>query len=106
MNRENYDSGVRRKEESHSLENTMMNTARIHDKQKVKFFWERRINQHIQQMVEEERRGKSSALARLRVQWLVKLDRRNEHQQGFLEERIRRSQNAQQRLTGCESPLP
>ncbi|XP_057674331.1 protein FAM240C-like [Corythoichthys intestinalis] len=77
----------------------VMNVARIHDKQKLKFFWEQRINKHSQQMVEEESRRKSSALTRLRGQWLVKLDQRNEHQQSFFEERLRRSQKAQQRLT-------
>ncbi|XP_077354215.1 uncharacterized protein LOC144002670 [Festucalex cinctus] len=82
----------------------MMNVAQIHDKQKLKFFWERRINQHIQQVIEEESRRKSSALTRLRGQWLVELDQRNRHQQGFFEDRIRRSQKAQQQSTELDSP--
>ncbi|XP_061657638.1 protein FAM240C-like [Syngnathoides biaculeatus] len=84
----------------------MTNLARIHDKQKLKFFWEQRINRHSQQMVEEESRRKSSALTRLRGQWLVKLDQRNKHQQGFFEERTRRSQKAQQRSIEIDIPSP
>ncbi|XP_054613581.1 protein FAM240B [Dunckerocampus dactyliophorus] len=84
----------------------MMNVARIHDKHKLKSFWEQRIVQHSQQMDEEESRKKTSALTRLREQWLVMLDQRNEHQQSFFEERIRRSQKAQQLLTELDSPLP
>ncbi|XP_077593571.1 uncharacterized protein LOC144210670 [Stigmatopora nigra] len=77
----------------------VMNVARLHDKQKLRFFWEQRIKKHSQQMVDEESRRKCSALTRLRGQWLVKLDQRNEHQTTFFEERFRRSQKAQQRLT-------
>ncbi|XP_061837036.1 uncharacterized protein [Nerophis lumbriciformis] len=84
----------------------MMNTARIHDKHKLKTFWEQKIVQHSQQMDEEESRKKTSALTRLREQWLVMLDHRNEHQQSFFEERIRRSQKAQKMTTQLHSPLP
>ncbi|XP_050928572.1 protein FAM240C-like [Lates calcarifer] len=73
-----------------------MNAARIHDKQKLRSFWEQRIVQHSEHMNEEENRMRSSALARLREQWVVRLDQRNQHQQSFFEERIRRAQKAQQ----------
>ncbi|KAM3600481.1 uncharacterized protein V6R79_024147 [Siganus canaliculatus] len=42
----------------------MMNAARIHDKQKLKSFWEQRIVQHHEQMDEEDSRMRSSSLAR------------------------------------------
>ncbi|XP_068561617.1 protein FAM240C [Cebidichthys violaceus] len=81
-----------------------MNAARIHDKQKLMSFWERKIVQHSEQMDGEEDRRRSSALARLREQWLVMLDQRNQHQQSFFEERIRRAQKAQQSLRRLDSP--
>ncbi|XP_040013946.1 protein FAM240B-like [Xiphias gladius] len=80
-----------------------MNAARIHDKQKLKSFWEQRIVQHSEQMDEEEDRMRSSALERLREQWLVRLDQRNQHQQSFFEERIRRAHRAQQSLRNLDS---
>ncbi|KAI3362157.1 hypothetical protein L3Q82_012218 [Scortum barcoo] len=42
----------------------VMNAARIHDKHKVKSFWEQRIVQHSEQMDEEEKRRRSSSLTR------------------------------------------
>ncbi|XP_044190279.1 protein FAM240B-like [Thunnus albacares] len=82
----------------------VMNAARIHDKQKLKSFWEQKIIQHGEQMDEEDSRMRSSALARLREEWLVRLDHRNQHQQSFFEERIRRAQKAQQNLRKLDSP--
>ncbi|KAF3702362.1 hypothetical protein EXN66_Car018050 [Channa argus] len=76
----------------------MMNAARIHDKQKLKSFWEKWIFQQSKHMDEEESRRRSSALARLREQWGVRLNQRNQHQQSFFEERIRRAQKAQLKL--------
>ncbi|KAA8584710.1 protein FAM240B [Etheostoma spectabile] len=81
-----------------------MNTARIHDQQKLKSFWEQKIEQHGEQRDEEEDRRRGSALARLREQWLVRLDQRNQHQQSFFEERLRRAQKAQQSLGKLDSP--
>ncbi|XP_040915480.1 protein FAM240B-like [Toxotes jaculatrix] len=81
-----------------------MNAARIHDKQKLKSFWEQRIVQHSGKMDDEENRMRSSALKRLREQWVVRLDQRNQHQQSFFEERIRRAQKAQQSLGKLDSP--
>ncbi|KAK2818812.1 hypothetical protein Q5P01_024373 [Channa striata] len=73
----------------------VMNAARIHDKQKLKSFWEQQVVQHSRHMDEEESRMRSSALAWLREQWGVRLNQRNQHQQSFFEERIRRAQKAQ-----------
>ncbi|XP_037609169.1 protein FAM240B-like [Sebastes umbrosus] len=81
-----------------------MNAARIHDKQKLKSFWEQRIVQHSEQMDGEEDRRRSSALARLREQWFVRLAQRNQQQKSFFEERIRRAQKAQQSLGRLDSP--
>ncbi|XP_035523273.1 protein FAM240B [Morone saxatilis] len=81
-----------------------MNAARIHDKHKLKSFWEQRIVQHSEQMDEEENRMRSSSLTRLREQWSVRLDQRNQHQQSFFEERIRRAQKAQQSLRKLSFP--
>ncbi|KAG7221238.1 hypothetical protein INR49_017455 [Caranx melampygus] len=80
-----------------------MNAARLHDKQKLRSFWEQRVIKHSEQMDEEEKRTRSSALARLREQWVVRLDQRNQHQQSFFEERIRRAQKAQQILRQLDS---
>ncbi|XP_054875059.1 protein FAM240B-like [Amphiprion ocellaris] len=80
-----------------------MNAARIHDKQKLKTFWEQKIVEHSEQMDEEEGRRRSSALARLRQQWVVQLDQRNQHQQSFFEERMRRAQKTQQSLRKLDS---
>ncbi|XP_035464845.1 protein FAM240C-like [Scophthalmus maximus] len=80
-----------------------MNAARIPDKQKLRSFWEQRIEQHDEQMDDEETRCRSSALARLREQWLVRLDQRNQQQQTFFEERIRRAQKAQHKVAKLHS---
>lgn len=48
-----------------------MNAARIHDKQKVKLFWEQWIVQHSKHMDEEENRTRSSALARSAAELLT-----------------------------------
>lgn len=45
----------------------VMNAARIHDKLKLRSFWERRIVQHSEQMLEEENRMRSSSLTRSAV---------------------------------------
>ncbi|CAB1457506.1 unnamed protein product [Pleuronectes platessa] len=83
---------------------SVMNTARIHDKQKLKSYWEQRIVQHSEHMGEEENRVGSSALARLREQWVVRLDQRNRHQQCFFEERIRRAEKMKHSVISPESP--
>ncbi|XP_054876820.1 protein FAM240C-like [Poeciliopsis prolifica] len=75
-----------------------MSAARIHDKQKLRWFWEERIVQHSRQMDQEENRMRSSALTRLREQWLLRLNLRNQHQQHFFEERRQRLQKASQFL--------
>ncbi|XP_029939969.1 protein FAM240C-like [Salarias fasciatus] len=81
-----------------------MNAARIHDKHKLRSFWEQKIEEHGEQEVEEERRRRSSALTRLREQWVVQLDHRNQHQQSFFEERMRRVQGVRQSLRKLDSP--
>ncbi|XP_044000343.1 protein FAM240C-like [Gambusia affinis] len=75
-----------------------MSVARIHDKEKLRWFWEQRIVQHSQQMDQEENRMRSSALTRLREQWLLRLNLRNQQQQHFYEERRQREQKASQFL--------
>ncbi|KAL6097307.1 uncharacterized protein ACO6RY_06430 [Pungitius sinensis] len=81
-----------------------MNAARLHDKQKLVSYWEQKIVQHGEQMDGEEERRRSSALASLRQQWLVRLDQRNQHQQSFFEERTKRARKAQQSLWKLDSP--
>ncbi|CAI5666223.1 unnamed protein product [Oreochromis niloticus] len=81
-----------------------MNAARIHDKQKLKSFWEQRIVQHSEQTNDEENRMRNSALARLREQWVIRLEQRNQHLQSFFEERMRRVQKSQQILGKTDSP--
>ncbi|KAL4005112.1 hypothetical protein ACER0C_004825 [Sarotherodon galilaeus] len=81
-----------------------MNAARIHDKQKLKSFWEQRIVQHSEQTNDEENRMRTSALARLREQWVIRLEQRNQHLQSFFEERMRRVQKSQQILGKTDSP--
>ncbi|KAJ4926518.1 hypothetical protein JOQ06_008691 [Pogonophryne albipinna] len=80
-----------------------MSTARIHDKYKLRSFWEQRIVQHSEQVGGEEARRGGSALTRLREQWLLRLDQRNQHQQSFYLERIRRAEMAQQSLRKLHS---
>ncbi|XP_075993491.1 uncharacterized protein LOC142988259 [Genypterus blacodes] len=58
-----------------------MSAACFHDKQKLKSFWEKRVAQHSELMDEEETRVRSSALAGLRKQWLLRLAQRNQNQQ-------------------------
>ncbi|XP_034048201.1 protein FAM240C [Thalassophryne amazonica] len=71
-----------------------MNAARIHDKHKLKSFWEQRIIQHSELMDEEENRVRSSALTRLRAEWLVRLSQRNHNQQSFCEEQLTQAQKS------------
>ncbi|CAG5867128.1 unnamed protein product [Menidia menidia] len=70
--------------------------AQICDRQKLKWFWEQKIVQHGRQMDLEEHRVRSSALARLRERWVYCLDQRNQQQQDFFEERMRKVQRVQQ----------
>ncbi|KAM8743560.1 uncharacterized protein AB9X84_017880 isoform 1-T2 [Acanthopagrus schlegelii] len=87
-----------------SWKTAVMNAARIHDKQKLKSFWEQRIAQHCEQMDKENNRVRSSSLTRLKEQWLVRLDQRYQHQKSFFEERIRRAQMVQQSARKTDSP--
>ncbi|XP_026799501.1 protein FAM240C [Pangasianodon hypophthalmus] len=50
-----------------------MNLARIHDKQKLKKFWEQKIERHHQMTGKEEARMKRSALSKLRKEWIQRL---------------------------------
>ncbi|KAG7322566.1 hypothetical protein KOW79_013912 [Hemibagrus wyckioides] len=50
-----------------------MNLARIHDKQKLKKFWEQKIERHHQMTGNEEARMKQSALSKLRKEWIQRL---------------------------------
>ncbi|CAL8276648.1 unnamed protein product [Merluccius merluccius] len=72
-----------------------MSVARIHDKHKLKSFWEQRIQQHTLLEGVEQSRERESALIRLREDWLRRLTQRNQNQQSFFEERIRRARKAQ-----------
>ncbi|KAG7498185.1 hypothetical protein JOB18_000725 [Solea senegalensis] len=85
------------------IKRRVMNAARIHDKQKLKSFWEKRIVQHTEHMDDDEKLRGRSALSRLREQWTIRLDQRNRHQQSFFEERIRRAEIAQQTLRRLHS---
>ncbi|KAF7646313.1 hypothetical protein LDENG_00190080 [Lucifuga dentata] len=82
----------------------MMNAARIHNKHKLKSFWEQKIVLHEELMDEEEKRVRNSALTRLRDEWTFRLDQRNQNQKSFFEERIKRSEKVQQRLEKLASP--
>ncbi|CAL8326217.1 unnamed protein product [Boreogadus saida] len=72
-----------------------MSVARIHDKHKLKSFWEQRIQQHILLEGAEHSRERDSALLRLREDWLRRLTQRNQNQQSFFEEQIRRASKTQ-----------
>ncbi|KAK2823240.1 hypothetical protein Q7C36_019840 [Tachysurus vachellii] len=50
-----------------------MNLAQIHDKQKLKKFWEQKIERHHQMTGKEEARMKRSALSKLKNEWIQKL---------------------------------
>ncbi|KAJ3605866.1 hypothetical protein NHX12_027909 [Muraenolepis orangiensis] len=96
-----------------------MSVARIHDKHKLKSFWEGRIQQHTLVEGVEQSREKdicmqllllsctcmlwplesilcSLCVCRLREDWLRRLTQRNQNQQSFFEEQIhRRAREAQ-----------
>ncbi|KAL2087703.1 hypothetical protein ACEWY4_016531 [Coilia grayii] len=69
-----------------------MNLARIHDKHKLRNFWEQKIESHSQMMGHEERRMKRSALSKLRDEWVERLKVRNQHLEILYEERVRQAQ--------------
>ncbi|XP_056322110.1 protein FAM240C-like [Danio aesculapii] len=74
----------------------MMNLARIHDKHQLKKFWEQKIESHSERMGNEDCRMKSSALSRLREEWLERLQVRNQHvTESMREEQIRKAQRIQ-----------
>ncbi|KAL6472362.1 hypothetical protein MHYP_G00185500 [Metynnis hypsauchen] len=76
-----------------------MNLARIHDKHKLKKFWEQKIERHSQMMGNEEFRMKRSALSKLREEWLQRLQSRNQHVNEIMrEEKIRKAQRVQEFL--------
>ncbi|CAB1318087.1 unnamed protein product [Coregonus sp. 'balchen'] len=71
-----------------------MSLARIHDKHKLKKYWEEKIESHSDMMGNEESRMKSSAL--LREEWLRRLKHRNQQLERFEENHIRRAKMTQQ----------
>uniref|UniRef100_A0A3B1IGV4 Family with sequence similarity 240 member B n=1 Tax=Astyanax mexicanus TaxID=7994 RepID=A0A3B1IGV4_ASTMX len=58
-----------------------MNAALIHDKLFIKTFWEQKIVSHVQLTENEEQRMKNSA--RLRDEWLIRLESRTKHLKNF-----------------------
>ncbi|XP_029016550.1 protein FAM240B isoform X2 [Betta splendens] len=56
-----------------------MNLALIHDRLHIKSFWEKKINAECQHVEREQQRRSSSALSKLRGEWLVRLENRNKH---------------------------
>ncbi|XP_075881675.1 protein FAM240B [Nelusetta ayraudi] len=56
-----------------------MNLALIHDRLCIKSFWEKRISNRSQQTESEEQRMQSSALEKLRGEWVVRLENRTKH---------------------------
>ncbi|XP_066506518.1 protein FAM240B [Hoplias malabaricus] len=76
-----------------------MNLARIHDKHKLRKFWEQKIERHSQMMGNEEFRMKRSALSKLRDEWLQRLQSRDKTVNETLrEEQIRKAQRIQELL--------
>ncbi|XP_041936990.1 protein FAM240C-like [Alosa sapidissima] len=69
-----------------------MNLARIHDKHKLKNFWEQKIENHSQMMGDEDLRMKRSALSKLREEWFQRLKIRNQHLEVVHEERVEQAQ--------------
>ncbi|XP_078027279.1 protein FAM240B isoform X2 [Epinephelus lanceolatus] len=56
-----------------------MNLALVHDRQHIKTFWEKKINNECEYAENEEKRKNQSALAKLREEWTVRLDNRTKH---------------------------
>ncbi|KAG9263035.1 protein FAM240B-like [Astyanax mexicanus] len=76
-----------------------MSLARIHDKHKLRKFWEQKIERHSQMEGIEEFRMKRSALSRLRGEWLQRLQSRNQQVNEIIrEERIKKAQRIQEFL--------
>ncbi|XP_066567832.1 protein FAM240C-like [Amia ocellicauda] len=55
----------------------------IHDKLAIKSFWEQKIDSHSQMSGSEEERMKSSALCKLRDEWVQRLESRTKHLKKF-----------------------
>ncbi|XP_073672286.1 protein FAM240B isoform X2 [Paramisgurnus dabryanus] len=60
-----------------------MSSALIHDKLFIKTFWEQKIDHHTSMTEAEEQRRKSSALTKLRDEWLKRLENRTKHLKNF-----------------------
>ncbi|XP_063068617.1 protein FAM240C-like [Engraulis encrasicolus] len=75
-----------------------MNLARIHDKHKLRKFWEEKIESHSQMMGHEEVRKKRSALSKLRDEWVERLKVRNQHLELLDEERVKKAQSIHRSL--------
>ncbi|XP_048876280.1 protein FAM240C-like [Brienomyrus brachyistius] len=73
-----------------------MNLARIHDKCSTKKFWERKIEHHCKMTTNEELRMKTSALSKLRNEWIRRLEIQTENQRSFNEECMSRAKKHQQ----------
>ncbi|XP_046728136.1 protein FAM240B [Silurus meridionalis] len=56
-----------------------MSAALIHDKLFIKAYWEKKISNHVQITENEESRMKSSALSKLRDEWLMRLENQTKH---------------------------
>ncbi|XP_061529238.1 protein FAM240C [Phycodurus eques] len=62
-----------------------MSVALIVDRQLIQNFWEKRIDRHERNAACEERRRNGSALHRLREEWLVRLETRNNHLKSLMD---------------------
>ncbi|XP_065113881.1 protein FAM240C-like [Paramisgurnus dabryanus] len=74
----------------------MMNSARIHDKYTLKKFWEQKIEKHMERTGNEDSRMKSSALSKLRDEWLQRLQIQNKNLiETMREEQIKKAERVQ-----------
>ncbi|KAA0704304.1 hypothetical protein E1301_Tti000054 [Triplophysa tibetana] len=79
---------------------SMMNSARIHDKCTLKKFWEQKIEKHVERKGNEDSRMKTSALSKLREEWILRLQNRNQHLiETTREEELRKAKRVQAILT-------
>ncbi|XP_035248087.1 protein FAM240C-like [Anguilla anguilla] len=63
-----------------------MSLARIHDKYRLRKFWEQKIANHGQMVGNEEIRMKRSALSKLREEWIQRLEIQTRHLKAINEE--------------------
>ncbi|KAJ7986960.1 hypothetical protein DPEC_G00333790 [Dallia pectoralis] len=82
------------REEDTDPTSAKMSLARLHDKHKLRKYWEEKIETHCDMMGNEETRLRNSALSRLREEWLRRLKLRSQQLENFEEERMRTAKMA------------